>query len=188
MKSKFCSIFLSFMVILSACQKKKVNVDTVAADLFGDFKEGSYWVYETDSGEIDSSYVSAYSSGYSANTNPLRQSKNCTIESTKPGHKLELDLTREPENTTALILYNSPNGPGFQLSFSNGKIVPAAVYESSAQILTEYRIDNYVFYNVCKIKNTDSTLYVIAAPGVGIIEKKLDPNSVSMKIKKYKTL
>ncbi len=198
MKNKFYLIngFIAILLAtLLGCKPDKIQkqynvIDSYAHSLFCTYGYGSYWAYQNQS-SYDSMYVTDFDSGY--DTTSVNELFFIDMASIVPNYEVDLYLTRlnNSQKTHAFINYNVPYGVIYELTFSNNLIDSNGLLPYSyAETLYNYHVNQYNFPQVLKIYSApgDSTRYVIFAPNVGIVEKRLDTNTTAFKLTNYKII
>jgi len=182
MKNNIIVMIVVLVVTIQSCRQKTegVQIDSFSDSIWGISKSGSYWIYEDSNGKRDTSLVTEYSRGYVQNVNPQREFLTLFISSKVPDNSIQVSVEcLSIERTTSNFLHNYPYGERLSISSSYGKI-DTMLSSSRVDFVGEYQVNQYFFKDAMKIYTVDDR-YIIVAPSVGIIEKRLD-NNPPMKI------
>jgi hypothetical protein len=183
MKKQLALIFLSFCFV-AACKKEKHYADEMAVRFFSGYGMGSYWIYETYSGQLDSTWVEYVGHGFlrSGYSNAgVKHIDECEYHQTNlasfpPDHNRVLKVETNtsagggPWTTGGVIDGDPPSGVFYYGCFNNGAIFNDGAGCESRELLN-YQVNQYNFPIAVKmVYPPDTSYYVIVAPGVGIVE------------------
>jgi hypothetical protein len=163
-------------------------IDSYSRSLFCTYyNSANYWIYHNQNNSYDSMYINGIDSSY--DSSGIYENFAIEIASTVSNQEVDMYLTRVPgsQKTYAFVNYYLPYGITYELDFSNGMIDSNGLSPYSyAETLYNYQVNQYSFPQAVKIYAVgDSTRYVIYAPNVGIVEKRLDLSTTLYKLTNY---